>query len=158
MEHDRTVPVRVYETDRRVNVAAPLPGLEPTDITVRVQGQSVRIHGGLRGPHQDERRLTLKEWTVGPYDREIRLPAPVNGALTNATYGNGILVLAMPRMPHGAPGIAADIRLTAIDSTRGERVGHVSRDVRPMTTDEHLSSHPRHRAGSAAPHTATGGI
>jgi HSP20 family protein len=143
-----TLPLRVYETDRRIMVAAPMPGLEPGDIAVHVGGDRVRIHGMERGPHQHERQLLLAQWAIGPYDAEITLTGPVDGALTNATYGNGVLVLVMPKVRRGNQGVTADIRLEAVKATRGERVGHVSRLIRPVTTEEHLGKH-RHRVGQA---------
>ena len=39
-------------------------------------------------------RLATAEWTVGPYERELRLSRPVSAALANVTLGNGVLVLA----------------------------------------------------------------
>ncbi len=101
-----------------------------------------------RGPHQHERQLLLAQWAVGPYDAEVTLARPVDGALTNATYGNGVLVLVMPKVRRGDQGVAAEIRLEAVEATRGEHVGHVSRLIRPATTEEHLQKH-RHRVGQA---------
>lgn len=137
----QALPLRVYETDNRIMVAAPMPGLEPRDIVVVVTGDRVTIQGKERGPHQNDHALLLAQWTVGPYFAELPLSEPVNGSLTNATYGNGVLVLAMPKVRRGERGIPADIKLEAIASTRGERVGHMSRMVRPTTTEEHLRKH-----------------
>ena len=131
------VPVRIYVTDNRIMVAAPLPGLEPADIAVTIVGDRVIIHGAERGPRQHERDLVASEWTIGPYYREMVLPAPVNGAGTNATYGNGVLVLAMPKLEPGQPGVAAEVQLEVITATRGERVGHRGRDLQATTTQEH---------------------
>jgi len=136
-----TLPFRVYQTDDRIMVATPMPGLEPTDIFIAITGDRVRIYGRQRGPHQDERNLLRAEWAVGPYEGEVALSQPVNGSLTNATYGNGVLVVVMPKVEHGQRGVAAEIRLRTVEATRGERVGHVSRLVTPMTTEEHLRKH-----------------
>ncbi len=132
------LPVRVYEAGEKIMVAAPMAGLAPEDIAVTVDGDRVRIRGAERGPHQHDVRLVAAEWTVGPYDREVRLPASVDGRLTNVTYGNGVLVVAMPRARPGERVAAAEIGLTAIEATRGEHVGHVGRVPRPATTREHL--------------------
>lgn len=131
----------MYQTDYRIMVAAPMPGLEPTDIVVAVRGDRLRIHGRQRGPHQHERNLLRSEWAVGPYVGEVVLPQPVNGSMTNVTYGNGVLVIAMPKMERGQRGVSAEIRLTTLEATRGEHVGHASRLVKPMTTEEHLMKH-----------------
>jgi HSP20 family protein len=131
-----TVPVRVYTTDSRIMIAAPMAGLEPEDISVTVADAHVTIRGQERGPRQHERDLLMAEWTVGPYERRIDLPRPVNGALANATYGNGVLVLALPIMAPGQPGVRSEFILEVIAATRGERVGHTGRDLHPITTQE----------------------
>jgi HSP20 family protein len=141
MASAHTLPLRVYQTEYRIMVAAPMPGLEPTDISIEITDDRVRIHGRQRGPHQHERNLLRAEWAVGPYEGEVVLSQPVNGSLTNATYGNGVLVVAMPKMERGQRGVVAEIRLSTVEATRGEHVGHVSRLVQPMTTEEHLRKH-----------------
>jgi HSP20 family protein len=135
------IPLRIYRTSDRIMVAAPMAGLEPENISVTVAGDRLTIQGDERGPHQHELDLLLAEWAVGPYYREIVLPEPVNGALANATYGNGVLVLSLPTMEPGRPAVPAEIRLEMLDATRGERVGHVGREIRPTTTEKHLKTH-----------------
>ena len=130
------VPVRTYTRDGRIMSAAPMPGLEPHDISVTVADAHVTIRGQERGPRQHERDLLLAEWTVGPYERQIELPQPVNGALANATYGNGVLVLALPILASGQPSVRSEFVLEVIAATRGERVGHSGRDLHPTTTRE----------------------
>jgi nucleotide-binding universal stress UspA family protein len=120
-------------------VATPMPGLEPEDIAVRIDGNRLVIHGEQRGPHQRDVQLSIAEWQVGPYRRELELPEPVDGALTNATYGNGVLVLSMPKASDADPGQRAEFRLVTIGPGRGERVGHVGRDIVPATTEDHLA-------------------
>jgi HSP20 family protein len=131
-----TVPVRMYRTDSRIMIAAPMPGLEPHDISVTVADAHVTIRGQERGPRQHERDLLLAEWTVGPYERQIELPQPVNGALANATYGNGVMVLALPILASGQPSVRSEFVLEVIAATRGERIGHCGRDLHPTTTQE----------------------
>lgn len=128
-----------------------MPGLEPDDISVSVAGAQVTIRGQERGPRQHERELLLAEWTVGPYERQIDLPRPVNGALANATYGNGVLLLALPILASGQPSVRSEFVLDVIAATRGERVGHSGRDLRPTTTQEHRQklAQPTHTAQRA---------
>jgi HSP20 family protein len=135
---EQVVPVRLYQGEGRLMLAAPMPGLEPDDISVTVRRDTVVIRGEYRGPHQEERDLLIAEWAIGPYYREVRLPQPVDGARTNATYGNGVLVLVMPKLPAGEQGSDAEFRLEVLEATRGERVGHAGRDLHQTTTAEHL--------------------
>ena len=144
----QAVPVRVYQSGGRLMVAAPVPGLEPQDISVTVMGDTLTIRGELRGPHQDERDLLAAEWAIGPYYRELTLPQPVDGARTNATYGNGVLVLALPKREPGqvgGPGGETAFHLDVIEATRGAHVGHTGREMRETTTAEY-----RHRLAETA--------
>jgi len=50
----------------------------------------------------------------------------VNGALANATYGNGVLALALPILASGQPSVRSEFVLEVIAATRGERVGIVA--------------------------------
>jgi HSP20 family protein len=136
----QALPVRVYEAGVKIMVAAPMPGLAPDDIAVTIDGDRVRIRGAQRGPRQNAIRLAAAEWTVGPYDRELRLSRPVSGALANVTLGNGVLVLAMPTTTSGEPDVVTEITLETVEAARGERIGHVGRRPRPTTTAEHRSA------------------
>jgi HSP20 family protein len=133
----QTVPVRVYEAGMKIMVAAPMPGLEPGDIAVAIDGDRVRIRGAQRGPRQNAISLATAEWTIGPYERDLSLPRPVSATLANATLGNGVLVLALPRATSDGPTTPAEITLERIDPTRGEHVGHTGRIPQPTTTAEH---------------------
>jgi hypothetical protein len=129
--------VRVYQSEGRLMVAAPLPGVGPEDIAVRVAGDTLTIHGDVRGVRQEARDLLTVEWAIGPYHRELRLPQQVDGARANATFGNGVLVLALPKLDRGGPAGDAEFRLQVLDAPRGQRVGHHGQDLSPTTTDAH---------------------
>ncbi|HEY4034611.1 MAG TPA: Hsp20/alpha crystallin family protein [Ktedonobacteraceae bacterium] len=117
----QTVPVKVYRSADRITVAAPLPGLQPEDILVTVteEGHLV-IYGEVRGMLKDIKELLVDEWSVGEYHRELELPEPVDGSLANVTYGNGVLVVSLPRSAHSTTAV---LRLEKIGLDRGERVG-----------------------------------
>ena len=120
----QTIPVQLHCADQLLVLAAPMPGLEPSDITVVIDGDRVSIDGTYRGSRQDQPDILVSEWTMGPYHRDIILPQPVNGGLTNATYGNGVLVLAMPVLLPRTPGEKTEFRLDTITGTRGQHVSH----------------------------------
>jgi HSP20 family protein len=141
IRQQQTIPVRIYQTDEHIMVATPMPGLVPEDISVTITGDHIEIRGEERGPGQHGRDLLVDEWRIGPYHRKLSLPQGVNGPLTNATYGNGVLVLSMPKMKQGQPGAHVDFQLQSIDATRGERVGHTGKQIHPTTTQEHAKKH-----------------
>jgi len=128
----QTVPVQLHRADQLLVLAAPMPGLEPSDITVVIDGDQVIIDGTYRGSRQDQPDVLVSEWTMGPYHQDIILPQCVNGEMTNATYGNGVLVLAMPILRSGTPREKAEIRLDTITGTRGQHVSHTGGSL-PVT-------------------------
>lgn len=130
----QTMPIQVHQADDRMVLAAPMPGLEPQDISVHISGDRVTIRGDYRGSRQAQPEVLISEWTMGPYYREIVLPQPVSGELTNATYGNGVLVLSMPTLEPGQQGKATEFRLETIHNARGQRLGHTGSTIQPITT------------------------
>src|SRR6266516_5610599 len=88
-------PVNIYRTADHLTVAATMPGLEPEDILVEVteNGQLI-LHGDMRAALKDDKEVLLDEWNAGGYHRELVLPDTVDGEHANATYGNGVLVVA----------------------------------------------------------------
>lgn len=144
------IPVTVYRADDRLTVAAPTPGLQPEDIVVEVteDGRLV-LHGERRGALKDDKDVLMEEWTVGPYHRELSLPAAVNGELATVTYGNGVLVAALPLAERTRP---ARLTLEAAGPGHGERVGSAGHPIRPVTTDEHqgakMDVQTRHGGGT----------
>jgi HSP20 family protein len=70
----QALPVRLYQTADRIMLAAPMPGLEPSNISISIADGRVTIDGDERGPHQHERDLMLAEWRIGPYHRTVTLP------------------------------------------------------------------------------------
>jgi HSP20 family molecular chaperone IbpA len=148
----QTVPVRVYQGAGRIMAAAPLPGMEPADSSVTVSGDALTIRGARRGPLQDARDLIAAEWAVGPYRREVRLQHPADGARTNATCGNGVLVPVLPERRPGTPDAGAEIRLESVAATRGQRVGHSGHDLHPTTTLAHRRRMDEARRRAKHPH------
>lgn len=117
------IPVKVYRSDDRLTVAAPMPGLTPEDIGVDVrQDGTLVLHGALRGLLKGENDVLADEWNPGPYHRELSLPQPVNGETANVTYNNGVLVVVMPLSERTT---AAHLTLEEVSSHQGKRVGNV---------------------------------
>jgi HSP20 family protein len=128
---EQTIPVQLHRAKGLLVLAAPMPGLEPQDISVSIHHDRVTIRGDYRASRQDQPETVISEWTMGPYYRDLNLPQPVSGGLTNATYGNGVLVLAMPTLEPGAQEDAAEFQLEADTGTRGQRVGHTGSEIDP---------------------------
>jgi HSP20 family protein len=116
----QSVPVNVYRTADTVTVAAPMPGLEAENIAVDVRADGhLVVRGRLRGALKDVKEVLVEEWSAGPYHREVDLPAPVDGEGAIVTYGNGVLVVALPVAARTRP---AQLALEQTGPSRGQRV------------------------------------
>ena len=130
----QTIPVRIYDRDKHVVLAAPLPGLEAENISVTVCGKKIVITGEERGPRQHGPDVVLAEWTFGPYYREVSLHQVVKGSLTNATYGNGVLVLSMPKGEENQSEPEVSFKLQPVAATRGEWINHIGSEIQSISS------------------------
>jgi HSP20 family protein len=118
----QSIPVKVYRTDERLMIAAPMAGLEPENIVVEVTDDGrLILHGDQRGLLKEVKELLLDEWSVGVYHREIALPATVNATCANVTYGNGVLTVVLPISDKLD---SARLTLARLAPTHGERKGN----------------------------------
>jgi HSP20 family protein len=132
-QQQQTVPVQLHQADDLLVLATPMPGLEAEDILITVKGDHLTMRGEYRGSRRDQPEVLLSEWTIGPYYREVVLPHAVDGELTNATYGNGVLVLSMPKALSGSKGREAEFHLQALKDTRGQHIRHTGKNMQPTT-------------------------
>jgi HSP20 family protein len=138
--------IKMYQSVERLTVAAAMPGLEPGDISVRVTTDGrLELRGKQRGPRQHAMDLLIDEWSVGPYERTLVLPCAVDGSLADVTFGNGVLVVALPKATQTR---AADMTLEPIGHGRGQRVGSHGKGVTPTTTAAHRDAQA-HNVGTA---------
>jgi HSP20 family protein len=109
-----------------LTVAAPMAGLGVEDIAVEVtdDGRVVldgrlcrtpKLQCGELDTHKD---VLLDEWAIGPYHRELSVGVPVDGPAATVTFGNGVLVVALPIADRTRP---ARLTLEPIGAARGER-------------------------------------
>jgi HSP20 family protein len=112
------IPLKVYRSPDRLTVAAPMPGLGPEDITIEITPEGYLVlNGKLRGALRGDKELLVDEWSVGPYRRSFVLPVPVDGPGATVTYGNGVLVVAMPVAEATRPAV---LTLERVGPARGE--------------------------------------
>ena len=72
----QSVPVQIHRNDTRIVLAAPMPGIAPSDIAVVIAGDKVTINGSYHGSRHDREAIVTTEWIMGPYAREVA-PAAV---------------------------------------------------------------------------------
>lgn len=114
------IPIKMYRTPDRLMLTAPMPGLMPEDILVEVTADNrIIMQGDLRGSLKDVKELLLDEWSVGGYYRTMSLPNSVDAVHANVTYGNGVIVIALPISVETVPAVVV------LDTTGVDKGGYV---------------------------------
>ncbi|RMD94163.1 MAG: Hsp20/alpha crystallin family protein [Calditrichaeota bacterium] len=90
--------INLYEEEDRYILLVELPGVEPKDLNLTVQGKTLIIQGEKK---PTDTVATTKcqhmEITFGPFSRSIELPVAVNSEGIQANYKNGLLEITIPK-------------------------------------------------------------
>ncbi len=116
----QTIPINVWESEEGLTITAAMPGIEADDLEISVLGDDLRLYAAERGPGQERKEYLAREWSYGPYERRLRLPYAVDADRANASLGNGVLVLTLPRSAATRP---RKITLTKTGPAEGRREG-----------------------------------
>ena len=93
------VPVDVVEDGQQVEIHASLPGIEPEQIQVTVEGGVLTIRGETAT--EDERRddgYLMRERRTGSFSRTLRIPDTLDAEKARTHYANGVLSIVFPRI------------------------------------------------------------
>ncbi|AEB10791.1 Hsp20/alpha crystallin family protein [Marinithermus hydrothermalis] len=92
-------PADLYETDEALILEMAVPGINPDDIEVSIEGNKLMIRGEA-GPASDAsvRRYYLQELAHGSFARAFTLPVEINADEAKAEFKNGILKLTLPKV------------------------------------------------------------
>ncbi|HET8620700.1 MAG TPA: Hsp20/alpha crystallin family protein [Acidimicrobiales bacterium] len=88
------VPVNVYATSDALVIVAPLPAVQPDDVTIDLTPRCLRITARLRTAAPKD--YLVHEWDYGGYERELDLPDGFGGAV-EASLANGQLAVRVLR-------------------------------------------------------------
>jgi HSP20 family protein len=90
--------VNGYTSDEAIVLVAPMPGVQPDDVEIVIDGRQVTLRAALRT--DAPKPYFLHEWDYGDYERTVELPESV-GAPVTATLGNGQLAVSLHRTTAG---------------------------------------------------------
>jgi HSP20 family protein len=107
---DWTPALDVSEGKEAITVKAELPGVEPGEINVVIEGDVLTIKGEKekKKEEKDERRHRI-ERSYGAFMRRVALPAPVDASKGSATFKNGVVTVTLPKAP-GAKGTTIPLK------------------------------------------------
>jgi HSP20 family protein len=104
--------VDIYETGDKIVLRADLPGLEQSEIEVRVDDNTLTLRGDRKAPADVKAEdFHRAERPHGPFLRSFSLPQNVDQGGIRATHKNGVLEIVLPRKREAkASSIRVDVR------------------------------------------------
>ncbi|MGB7590952.1 MAG: Hsp20/alpha crystallin family protein [Terriglobia bacterium] len=97
-------PVDIYETEDAIVLKAELPGIDPKDVEVRVEDNTLYLKGE-RNYEKDvnEQNYHRIERSYGSFARSFSLPNSISAEKVKAEYKDGLLTLTMPKREEAKP-------------------------------------------------------
>src|SRR5512139_3183024 len=86
----------VYETPESVHVLLELPGVAPSEVDVRVEGEEMVISGEVRMDRPGD-QFHRVERTYGRFSRRFPLPSGIDRGSVRASFRQGVLFVEMAR-------------------------------------------------------------
>jgi HSP20 family protein len=97
-------PVDIYETGDSLVLKAELPGINPNDVEIRVEDNTLYLKGERKFEKEvKEENLHRVERSYGTFTRSFALPNTIDSDKVKAEYENGILTLTMPKREEAKP-------------------------------------------------------
>ena len=92
------LPLDVTENDDSFVVKASLPGVNPEDMEITVNGDVLTIKGEIKQEQDNQNeRYHVRERRWGTFARSVSLPTQVKTDAVEAEYRNGVLMLTLPK-------------------------------------------------------------
>lgn len=97
-------PVDVLEKDGNLILKMEIPGVNESDIDIKLENSLLTIHGEKQPQKGDEKAgyHRMERWH-GNFSRSFTLPETVDGDRVSADYKNGILTVTLPGKPETRP-------------------------------------------------------
>ncbi|WP_424887062.1 Hsp20/alpha crystallin family protein [Streptomyces sp. XH2] len=95
------IPVEITRENGQYVLKAEMPGLDPEDIEITVEGETLTVKAEHTERQEDKQH---SEFRYGSFERSVRLPAPIPEEGVTAEYRDGILTVRVPQPEKPAPG------------------------------------------------------
>ena len=90
------LPVDVYHTADELVILASVPGLNPEDVEITIEGDTLTIKGETKPPLENV-DYHIQERRYGPFGRTLTLNMPVQANQAEAVFEKGVLTLTIPK-------------------------------------------------------------
>ena len=90
--------IDVAENGKTYKITAELPGMEPGDVNVSVNGDTLTIKGEKRQEKEEkEENYYMSERSFGSFERSFSLPAGVDRDKITSELAKGVLTVTLPK-------------------------------------------------------------
>jgi HSP20 family protein len=96
--------IEMFEKEERFIVRAELPGVKEEDTEVSISGDILTIRGERKFETEvKEEDYYLCESSYGSFSRSINMPAGIDASKVDASFGDGILEVNLPKAKEAKP-------------------------------------------------------
>lgn len=97
-------PVDVLEQPDAIRINLEIPGVNPDQVQIAVEGNVLTISGTKEQVAEEKtERVHRYERTYGAFERTFTLPATVDAEHIKAAYENGVLSITLPKVERAKP-------------------------------------------------------
>jgi HSP20 family protein len=94
--HELRLPIEAYVTENEIVVRAAVPGLQPDQVEITIEGDALTLRGEFPRPVENVSYI-FAERPWGRFSRTLQLNVPVQADKAEATFENGMLTLSLPK-------------------------------------------------------------
>jgi HSP20 family protein len=96
--------VDIFENGDSIVLKAELPGVDPKDVEVRVEDNTLYLKGERNFEKEvKEEHYHRIERSYGPFSRSFALPGSIDSEKVAADYKDGVLTLTIPKREEAKP-------------------------------------------------------
>jgi HSP20 family protein len=103
-ERAHRLPLDVYSTPEELVIIASVPGVEPENVDISIEGDNLNIKVDYKPPLENVEYI-FQERRTGSYGRTLTLNVPVDADKAEASFENGLLTLTVPKAEEIKPKI-----------------------------------------------------
>jgi HSP20 family protein len=90
------LPIDAFVTNEALVLQMNIPGLNPGDVEVMLEGDTLTVRGEFKQTQEDGKYL-LHERPTGKFERVLTVNTPIDHAKVEANFDNGVLTLTLPK-------------------------------------------------------------
>jgi HSP20 family protein len=95
-ERTNRLPVDVYSTAEDLTIIASVPGANPEDVDISIEGDNLHIKVEYKAPLENVEYI-FQERAYGAFERTLTFNVPVQADKAEAVFEKGVLTLTVPK-------------------------------------------------------------